>query len=95
MTDKENEARRHAWVQTGCQGDFDQGWEAGVAWAQAEIAKWLDEGVEENDLLGKSTRDMLEKHFEGWCVDNVINDVVVAIHDDIREGEWNIDSEEE
>lgn len=42
MIDKENEARRHARVMTGCQGDFDQGWEAGAAWAQAEIAKRME-----------------------------------------------------
>lgn len=32
----EFEARRSAYVQAGCQGDFDQGWAAGVAWERSK-----------------------------------------------------------
>jgi NTP pyrophosphatase (non-canonical NTP hydrolase) len=34
-TEAEHEARRTAWVRIGCQGGFDDGWSAGVAWGRS------------------------------------------------------------
>lgn len=41
MSEEEYNAKQHAFVQTGCQGDFDQGWDAGVAFGKQQSKKLL------------------------------------------------------
>lgn len=58
MTEKQDGGRRTAWVQTGCQGGFDQGFDAGVEWAQNEIARFLISGeVTYADYAAVKVRD--------------------------------------
>lgn len=79
MSDDENDGRRSAWVRTGCQGGFDAGWDAGVAWARETIAKtMLAHADSERDGDGDETwastllRDTIEGVVApGWTTDEI------------------------
>lgn len=73
MDDKERIAKVNARVTSD--GDFDAGWEAGVAWAQAEIAKWIE-----------SQRYPIIYGFDRGA--NARKAIDVIISNGIREGEW-------
>ena len=48
-SNEEIDAHRKAFISTGTQGDFDDGWRLGIAWAQMMIAAWLMDGKRYED----------------------------------------------
>lgn len=78
MSVKETQAKYVAW-ETGDTVDmeaFGEGWEAGAAWAQEQIAAWLHDAAPLSELM------------EAGFDDNDIDDIDKERAGRIRDGDW-------